>query len=309
MDTASEHLLAKHPEFLADAPGRARIEGQQALAKAARATEPGRSAKAVAVLRHDWKQPRAYLGLVASTGLIGPQTVLKLAQLRGKGFSWHRRLRAWPLTTRRPTGSAPCSPSPPTNPPLTPPGPDPTAGPCCRRPCPAHGYSCSTLVPPPAACSTATRAWAAPADDWPQPCSAPGSCLPGLGGRIRSDPSPFVAWLAAWLVQDPADVVAGLTIGPPPTQPQGRGATGAPRRCHRCLGQGVLLTPHRPVGDERGHRLRLVADQRPDGLVVPTVLAEQRWHGAQVLVTEPLPDERPTAPSWPTPRWCGPWPA
>jgi len=86
MDHALEHLLAKHPEFADDPIGLARIEGQQALARAGTGDRAGARAKALSALRHHWRQPRAYLGLAASTGAIGPATVLRVAQVRGKGF-------------------------------------------------------------------------------------------------------------------------------------------------------------------------------------------------------------------------------
>ncbi len=86
MDHALEHMLAKHPEFAGDPVGLSRIEGQQALARAGTGDRAGARAKAWSALRHHWRQPRAYLGLAASTGVLGPETVLKLAQLRGRGF-------------------------------------------------------------------------------------------------------------------------------------------------------------------------------------------------------------------------------
>lgn len=86
MDDALEHLLAKHPELADDAAGLSRIHGQQALAKAGTGDRSGSRRKAFSSLRHNWRQPRGYLGLAASTGVIGPDTVLRLAQIRGKGF-------------------------------------------------------------------------------------------------------------------------------------------------------------------------------------------------------------------------------
>lgn len=86
MDEALEHLLVKHPEFATDRPGLARIHGQQALAKAGTGDRAGARRKALSAWRNDWREPRAYLGLATSTGVVGPEAVLRLAQLRGKGF-------------------------------------------------------------------------------------------------------------------------------------------------------------------------------------------------------------------------------
>lgn len=86
MDDALEHLLDKHPEFAQEPAGLARILGQQALAKAGSGDRVGARRKARLALREDWRQPRGYLGLAASTGLVGPDAILRVAQLRGKGF-------------------------------------------------------------------------------------------------------------------------------------------------------------------------------------------------------------------------------
>lgn len=86
IDEALEHLLGKHPEFVTDAAGLARIEGQRAFAKAAMGDRGGARRQALQTLRHDWRQPRGWLALVTSTGLVAPDAVLRALQSRGRGI-------------------------------------------------------------------------------------------------------------------------------------------------------------------------------------------------------------------------------
>jgi glycosyltransferase involved in cell wall biosynthesis len=86
IDEALEHLLCKHPEFVTDASGLARIEGQRAFAKAAMGDRDGARRQAVQTLRHDWRQPRGWLALATSTGLVAPDAVLRALQSRGRGI-------------------------------------------------------------------------------------------------------------------------------------------------------------------------------------------------------------------------------
>jgi glycosyltransferase involved in cell wall biosynthesis len=86
IDEALEHLLGKHPEFAGDATGLARVEGQQAFAKAAMGDRGGARRQAVQTLRHDWRQPRGWLALVTSTGVVAPDAVLRALQSRGRGI-------------------------------------------------------------------------------------------------------------------------------------------------------------------------------------------------------------------------------
>jgi len=86
IDEALEHLLGKHPEFATDAAGLARVEGQQAFAKAAMGDRGGARRQAVQTLRHDWRQPRGWLALVTSTGVVAPDAVLRALQSRGRGI-------------------------------------------------------------------------------------------------------------------------------------------------------------------------------------------------------------------------------
>jgi glycosyltransferase involved in cell wall biosynthesis len=86
IDEALAHLLDKHPEFATDATGLARVEGQQAFAKAAMGDRGGARRQAVQTLRHDWRQPRGWLALVTSTGVVAPDAVLRALQSRGRGI-------------------------------------------------------------------------------------------------------------------------------------------------------------------------------------------------------------------------------
>jgi glycosyltransferase involved in cell wall biosynthesis len=86
IDEALAHLLDKHPEFATDAAGLARVEGQQAIAKAAMGDRGGARRQAVQTLRHDWRQPRGWLALVTSTGVVAPEAVLRHLQSRGRGI-------------------------------------------------------------------------------------------------------------------------------------------------------------------------------------------------------------------------------
>jgi glycosyltransferase involved in cell wall biosynthesis len=86
IDEALAHLLDKHPEFATDAAGLARIEGQQAFAKAAMGDRAGARRQAVLTLRHDWRQRRGWLALVTSTGVVAPDAVLRALQSRGRGI-------------------------------------------------------------------------------------------------------------------------------------------------------------------------------------------------------------------------------
>jgi glycosyltransferase involved in cell wall biosynthesis len=83
---ALQYLVAKHPEFHGDAHGLARIYGQIAFAHAA----AGRRARARSWTRRslqlDWRQPRGYLALLVSAGLIRPALLLSALHHFGRGM-------------------------------------------------------------------------------------------------------------------------------------------------------------------------------------------------------------------------------
>jgi glycosyltransferase involved in cell wall biosynthesis len=81
-----EHLLATYPEFETDRRGLARIEGQIAWASVGMGDKAHARAMARRTLGHHWKEKRAWLALVASTGLIKPDQVVALAHRTGRGI-------------------------------------------------------------------------------------------------------------------------------------------------------------------------------------------------------------------------------
>jgi len=82
---ALRHVLTKHPELEQDRRGLARIYGRLAFATAACG---GKEARALArrTLALDWRQPRAYLALLVSTGAVGPNTLLRVTRWFGHGI-------------------------------------------------------------------------------------------------------------------------------------------------------------------------------------------------------------------------------
>lgn len=83
---ALDHLLAKHPELREHPAGLARIEGQQAFARAALGQRREARATARRVLTHNRREPRAYLALLATTPLVRADQVLRLLQRFGRGI-------------------------------------------------------------------------------------------------------------------------------------------------------------------------------------------------------------------------------
>jgi glycosyltransferase involved in cell wall biosynthesis len=83
---AQRYLLAKHPDFARQPAGLARISGQISLALAAsghRATSRRWARRAV---RLNPRQPRPYLAMLASAGLVSADTMLRMANLFGRGL-------------------------------------------------------------------------------------------------------------------------------------------------------------------------------------------------------------------------------
>ncbi|MFC4058770.1 glycosyltransferase family 2 protein [Planomonospora corallina] len=83
---ALTHLLRKHPEFATEPAGLARIEGQVAFYRAA-AGQHGEAVRwARRSLRHNPREPRAYLALLVASRLISGRRVLALLNTRGRGI-------------------------------------------------------------------------------------------------------------------------------------------------------------------------------------------------------------------------------
>jgi glycosyltransferase involved in cell wall biosynthesis len=80
------YLLHKYPEFQQDPKGLARIEGQLAFAYAASGQRAEARVWAARTLRANLRQPRAYLALLISFGLLQPGTVQRLAHRTGRGI-------------------------------------------------------------------------------------------------------------------------------------------------------------------------------------------------------------------------------
>jgi glycosyltransferase involved in cell wall biosynthesis len=86
MVAAIRYLLGKHPEFLGEPLGLARLYGRMAFAYAAMGDRPAARRYAGKALKANWRERRAYVSLLVSTGLVGPGTALRLAHATGRGI-------------------------------------------------------------------------------------------------------------------------------------------------------------------------------------------------------------------------------
>jgi glycosyltransferase involved in cell wall biosynthesis len=86
MARALQYLLGKHPDFHREPHGLSRICGQIAFASAAGGDAPAGRRWGRQSLRHDWRQPRAYLALLVSTGLVPPEALLQVLHRYGRGI-------------------------------------------------------------------------------------------------------------------------------------------------------------------------------------------------------------------------------
>jgi glycosyltransferase involved in cell wall biosynthesis len=86
IDDALAYLLAEFPEFATNPRGLARVEGQQAFARAAAGDRKEAWSKIRDVLRHDWRQPRAYFAALVAAGVAKPERVLAFLNKRGHGI-------------------------------------------------------------------------------------------------------------------------------------------------------------------------------------------------------------------------------
>jgi hypothetical protein len=83
---ALEYLVAEYPEFHSAPKGLARIQGQRAFAYAALGRRREAWQEIRTTLRHNWREPRAYLAAVVSTGLVSSDAVVKRLNQHGRGI-------------------------------------------------------------------------------------------------------------------------------------------------------------------------------------------------------------------------------
>jgi glycosyltransferase involved in cell wall biosynthesis len=79
-------LLDRYPEFGTEPSGLARVSGQIAFAYAGAGERREARRWVGRTVRADWRQPRAYLALLASLGLVSNATILKMLHTTGRGF-------------------------------------------------------------------------------------------------------------------------------------------------------------------------------------------------------------------------------
>jgi hypothetical protein len=84
--TALTYLLDKHPELMADPPGRARIQGQIAFAQAAQAQRSNAFRTGWEAIRGNPRERRAYLALAVAAGVVPAPAIVRLANGRGRGI-------------------------------------------------------------------------------------------------------------------------------------------------------------------------------------------------------------------------------
>jgi glycosyltransferase involved in cell wall biosynthesis len=83
---ALQYLLTRYPEFALEPDGLARIQGQIAFASAAAGLRADARRWARSALRNNWRERRAYVALLVSTGLVSAATVLRWAHRFGRGI-------------------------------------------------------------------------------------------------------------------------------------------------------------------------------------------------------------------------------
>jgi len=83
---AMKYLVDEFPEFGSVPRGLARVEGQQAFARAAAGDHAAAWPIIRETLRHDWRQPRAYLAALVAARLVKPERVLAFLNRRGVGM-------------------------------------------------------------------------------------------------------------------------------------------------------------------------------------------------------------------------------
>ncbi|WP_237565394.1 glycosyltransferase family 2 protein [Ornithinimicrobium cavernae] len=80
------YLIQKYPEFEREPRGLARMASQVAFAHAAMGERQHALAWARAALRRDARQPRAWAALAVASGLAPAETLVRLANSRGRGL-------------------------------------------------------------------------------------------------------------------------------------------------------------------------------------------------------------------------------
>ncbi len=83
---ALDHLVASHPELADEPRGLARIEGQQAFARASMHDRRGAWRTARRALAHNRREPRAWLALAVASGAVRSEWVLRALQAGGRGI-------------------------------------------------------------------------------------------------------------------------------------------------------------------------------------------------------------------------------
>lgn len=83
---ALNYLIKKYPEFQAEPRGLARLEGQLAMAHAGLGDRRGARTLAWSALRRDWRNQRAFVALLVSSGLVSVTNVTRLAHRFGRGI-------------------------------------------------------------------------------------------------------------------------------------------------------------------------------------------------------------------------------
>jgi len=83
---ALHYLLDSYPDFRDEPAGLARIEGQLAFAHAGLGERRQARQWAARAVRHRWTEQRAYAALLASTGLVSNDTIIRLAHRAGRGI-------------------------------------------------------------------------------------------------------------------------------------------------------------------------------------------------------------------------------
>lgn len=80
------YILGKTPELQGTRPGRARIEGQVAFARAAAGERRSALRWAGRTVRHDPRQLRAYAAMLVATRVVSAPRMVAAVQARGKGL-------------------------------------------------------------------------------------------------------------------------------------------------------------------------------------------------------------------------------
>ena len=85
IDEALEYLVDKHPGFLDDPIGLARIEGQRAVARAAMGRRREALAMAARTAKLNWREPRSAVAVVVAAG-VPAKVILSAAHRTGRGI-------------------------------------------------------------------------------------------------------------------------------------------------------------------------------------------------------------------------------